>query len=60
MKKFFSLCSPLCLTSLCAGLLGCMGVPMTNESSLQNPFTPHECWGSGVIADGQNSQIDIQ
>ena len=41
MKKFFSLCSPLCLTSLCAGLLGCMGVPMTNdvEKVIGKPFT---------------------
>lgn len=41
MRKNFRFCSQLCLVALCAGLLGCMGVPMTNdvEKVIGKPFT---------------------
>jgi hypothetical protein len=33
---------------------------MRNSSPLNNPHNPDKRWRSGVIADGENSQFDIQ
>jgi len=50
MKKILKLCSHVGLVALYAGLLGCMGVPMTNdvENVIGKPFTnpprPEKRW----------------